>query len=158
MDRGTGLICDQTVVLTGFYPYRDFETPLRRIRFNDPKTGKRLVFLTNHFALPALTITELYRCRWQIELFFKWIKKHLRIKQFYGTTENAVKTQIWTAVSTYVLVAIVKKRLKIQASLYEMLQILSLTMFEQTPLDMLFSQIRAAQNDANLGNQLILFH
>ena len=141
VDRSTGLICDQTIVLTGFYSSQNFDTPLRRIRFNDPKSGKRLVFLTNNFVLPALTITELYRCRWQVELFFKWIKQHLRIKQFYGTTENAVKTQIWTAVSTYVLVAIVKKRLKIQASLYEMLQILSLTMFEQTPLDTLLSQI-----------------
>ena len=157
VDRSTGLICDQTVVLTGFYSSQDFETPLRRIRFNDPKTGKRLVFLTNNFVLPALTVTELYRCRWQVELFFKWIKQHLRIKQFYGTTENAVKTQIWTAVSTYVLVAIVKKRLKIHASLYEMLQILSLTMFEQTPLDMLFSQIRPAQNDADAPNQMNLF-
>ena len=157
VDRSTGLICDQTVVLTGFYSSQNFETPLRRIRFNDPKTGKRLVFLTNNFVLPALTIAELYRCRWQVELFFKWIKQHLRIKQFYGTTENAVKTQIWTAVSTYVLVAIVKKRLKIQASLYEMLQILSLTMFEQTPLDMLFSQIRPSQNDANAPNQMNLF-
>ena len=141
VDRSTGLICDQTIVLTGFYSSQNFDTPLRRIRFNDPKSGKRLVFLTNNFVLPALTITELYRCRWQVELFFKWIKQHLRIKQFYGTTENAVKRQIWTAVSTYVLVAIVKKRLKIQASLYEMLQILSLTMFEQTPLDTLLSQI-----------------
>jgi hypothetical protein len=158
MDRSAGLICDQTVFLTGFYSSQDFETPLRRIRFNDPKTGKRLVFLTNNFLLPALTITELYRCRWQVELFFKWIKQHLRIKQFYGTTENAVKTQIWTAVSTYVLVAIIKKRLKIHASLYEMLQILSLTMFEQTPLDMLFSQIRAAQNNADAAKQLNLFH
>jgi hypothetical protein len=157
VDRSTGLICDQTVVLTGFYSSQNFETPLRRIRFNDPKTGKRLVFLTNNFVLPALTITELYRCRWQVELFFKWIKQHLRIKQFYGTTENAVKTQIWTAVSTYVLVAIVKKRLKIQASLYEMLQILSLTMFEQTPLDVLFSQIRPGQNDADAPKQMNLF-
>ncbi len=158
VDRGTGLICDQTIALTGHYSSKDFETPLRRIRFNDPKTGRRLVFLTNNFVLPALTITELYRCRWQVELFFKWIKQHLRIKQFYGTTENAVKTQIWTAVSTYVLVAIVKKRLKIQASLYEMLQILSLTMFEQTPLDTLFAQIRASQNDADASNQMNLFH
>jgi hypothetical protein len=158
VDRGTGLLCDQTVVLTGFYSSQDFDTPLRRIRFNDPKTGKRLVFLTNNFVLPALTITELYRCRWQVELFFKWIKQHLRIKQFYGTTENAVKTQIWTAVSTYVLVAIVRKRLKIQASLYEMLQILSLTMFEKTPLDTLFSQIRAGPNDADAPNQMNLFH
>ena len=158
VDRSTGLICDQTVILTGFYSSQDFDTPLRRIRFNDPNTGKRLVFLTNNFVLPALTITELYRCRWQVELFFKWIKQHLRIKQFYGTTENAVKTQIWTAVSTYVLVAIVRKRLKIQASLYEMLQILSLTMFEKTPLDTLFSQIRAGQNDADAPNQMNLFH
>ena len=157
VDRSTGLICDQTVVLTGFYSSQNFETPLRRIRFNDPKTGKRLVFLTNNFVLPALTIADLYRCRWQVELFFKWIKQHLRIKQFYGTTENAVKTQIWTAVSTYVLVAIVKKRLKIQASLYEMLQILSLTMFEQTPLELLFSQFRPGPNDANAPNQMNLF-
>ncbi len=157
VDRSTGLICDQTIFLTGFYSSQNFETPLRRIRLNDPKTGKRFVFLTNNFVLPALTITELYRCRWQVELFFKWIKQHLRIKQFYGTTENAVKTQIWTAVSTYVLVAIVKKRLKIQASLYEMLQILSLTMFEQTPLDMLFSQIRQGQNDVDAPNQMNLF-
>jgi hypothetical protein len=158
VDRSTGLICDQTVVLTGFYSSQDFDTPLRRIRFNDPNTGKRLVFLTNNFVLPALTITALYRCRWQVELFFKWIKQHLRIKQFYGTTENAVKTQIWTAVSTYVLVAIVRKRLKIQASLYEMLQILSLTIFEQTPLNTLFSQIRAGQNDTDAPNQMNLFH
>jgi IS4 transposase len=116
------------------------------------------VFLTNNFVLPALTITELYRCRWQVELFFKWIKQHLRIKQSYGTTENAVKTQIWTAVSTYVLVAIVRKRLKIQASLYEMLQILSLTIFEQTPLNTLFSQVRAGPNDADAPNQMNLFH
>ncbi len=158
VDRATGLICDQTVVLTGFYSSQNFHTPLRRIRFKDPKTGKRLVFLTNNFLLSALTITELYRCRWQVELFFKWIKQHLRIKQFYGTSENAVKTQIWTAVSVYVLVAIVRKRLKIQASLYEMLQILSLTMFEQTPLNTLFSQAQDRQNDTELANQLNLFN
>jgi hypothetical protein len=158
VDRTTGLICDQTIVLTGFYSLKDFETPLRRIRFKDPKTGKRLVFLTNNFILPALTVTELYRCRWQVELFFKWIKQHLRIKQFYGTSENAVKTQIWTAVSVYVLVAIVKKRLNITASLYEMLQILSLTMFEQTPLNTLLSQIHVAPNDGDFANQLKLFN
>ena len=157
VDRSTGLICDQTVVLTGFYSREDFETPLRRIRFNDPNTGKRLVFLTNNFVLPALTIADLYRCRWQVELFFKWIKQHLRIKQFYGTTENAVKTQIWTAVSTYVLVAIVKKRLNIQASLYEMLQILSLTMFEQTPLNTLLSKFAVGQKDVGASNQMNLF-
>jgi IS4 transposase len=157
VDRATGLICDQTIVLTGFYSLKGFETPLRRVRFNDPKTGKRLIFLTNNFVLPALTITELYRCRWQVEIFFKWIKQHLRIKRFYGTTENAVKTQIWIAVSVYVLVAIVKKRLNISASLYEMLQILSLTMFEQTPLNILLSQIGAARDDADFSNQMNLF-
>lgn len=157
VDRTTGLICDQTIVLTGFYSLKGFETPLRRIRFNDPKTGKRLVFLTNNFVLPALTITDLYRCRWQVELFFKWIKQHLRIKQFYGTSENAVKTQIWIAVSVYVLVAIVKKRLNISASLYEMLQILSLTMFEQTPLNSLLSPIRIARDDVDFANQMNLF-
>jgi hypothetical protein len=157
VDRTTGLICDQTIVLTGFYSLKDFETPLRRIRFNDQKTGKRLVFLTNNFVLPALTITDLYRCRWQVELFFKWIKQHLRIKQFYGTSENAVKTQIWIAVSVYVLVAIVKKRLNIAATLYEMLQILSLTMFEQTPLNTLLSPISIARNDDDSANQLNLF-
>jgi hypothetical protein len=158
VDRTTGLICDQTVALTGFYSLKGFETPLRRIRFNDPKTGKRLVFLTNNFVLPALTITELYRCRWQVELFFKWIKQHLRIKQFYGTSENAVKTQIWIAVAVYVLVAIVKKRLNISASLYEMLQILSLTMFEQIPLNTLLSQINVTQNEGDFANQLKLFN
>jgi hypothetical protein len=157
VDRTTGLVCDQTILLTGFYSLKGFETPLRRIRFRDPKSGKRLIFLTNNFTLPALTITELYRCRWQVELFFKWIKQHLRIKQFYGTSENAVKTQIWIAVSVYVLVAIVKKRLNISASLYEMLQILSLTMFEQTPLNSLLSTINMARDDADFANQMNLF-
>ena len=141
VDRTTGLICDQTIVLTGFYSRQDFDTPLRRIKFKDPKTGKRLVFLTNNFVLPAITIAELYRCRWQVELFFKWIKQHLRIKVFFGTSENAVKTQIWIAVSVYVLVAIVRKRLNLSASLYQMLQILSLTMFERLPLDQLLGNI-----------------
>jgi IS4 transposase len=158
VDRTTGLICDQTIVLTGFYSHKGFQTPLRRIRFKDPKTGKRLIFLTNNFALPALTITDLYRCRWQVELFFKWIKQHLRIKQFYGTSENAVKTQIWIAVSVYVLVAIVKKRLNITASLYEMLQILSLTMFEKSSLNTLLSLVGTDQNDTDFSNQLNLFN
>src|SRR6266851_4429572 len=118
-DGKTGLICDQSVVLAGFYSHQSFQAPLRRIRFKDPETAKTLVFLTNNFALPAFTITELYRCRWQVELFFKWIKQHLRIKAFYGTSENSVKSQIWIAVSAYVLVAIVKKRLHLSASLYE---------------------------------------
>jgi hypothetical protein len=157
VDRSTGLICDQTIVLTGFYSRQDFDTPLRRIKFKDPQTGKRLVFLTNNFALPALTITELYRCRWQVELFFKWIKQHLRIKVFFGTSENAVKSQIWIAVSVYVLVAIVKKRLNLSASLYEMLQILSLTMFERVPLDQLLADIVTDDTQVISDNQLKLF-
>ena len=157
VDRSTGIFCDQSVMLTGFYAQQDYSALLRRIRFKDPKTGKRLIFLTNNFALPPLTIANLYRCRWQVELFFKWIKQHLRIKQFYGTSENAVKTQIWSAVSVYVLVAIVRKRLNITASLYEMLQILSLTMFEKTPLNTLFSQSSGSQNDSDSDNQLNLF-
>jgi hypothetical protein len=157
VDRNTGLICDQTIVLTGFYSRQDFDTPLRRIKFKDPETGKRLVFLTNNFALPAITIADLYRCRWQVELFFKWIKQHLRIKVFFGTSENAVKTQIWIAVSVYVLVAIVKKRLNLSASLYEMLQILSLTMFERIPLDQLLSNIVTDNIQRLAANQLNLF-
>lgn len=154
VDRTTGLICDQTVVLTGQFTPQYFPAPLRRIRFNDPASGQRLVFLTNNFQLPALTIATLYRCRWQVELFFKWIKQHLRIKAFFGTSENAVKSQIWIAVSVYVLVAIVKKRLNLRASLYEILQILSLTMFERTPLN----QLLAPTATAKLGeNQLPLF-
>jgi hypothetical protein len=157
VDRSTGLVCDQTVTLTGFYSHKGFSAPLRRIRFKDPETGKRLVFLSNNFALPALTITKLYRLRWQIELFFKWIKQHLRIKAFFGTTENAVKTQIWIAVSVYVLVAIVKKRLQLSASLYEILQILSLTMFERMPIDQLLSLQSIVVVEPVSGNQLTLF-
>lgn len=157
VDRSAGLICDQTVVLTGFYSRLDFDTPLRRIKFKDPESGKRLVFLTNNFALPPITITELYRCRWQVELFFKWIKQHLRIKVFFGTSENAVKTQIWIAVSVYVIVAIVKKRLNLSASLYEMLQILSLTMFERIALDQLLNNIVTDNSEALSANQLNLF-
>jgi hypothetical protein len=158
IDRSTGLICDQTVLLTGFYSHQDFDTPLRRVRFKDPDTGKRLVFLTNNFTLPAFTITELYRCRWQVELFFKWIKQHLRIKVFFATSENAVKTQIWIAVSVYVLVAIVKKRLKLSATLYEMLQILSLTMFERIPLDQLLNKFVTDEFQTLSPNQLNLFN
>jgi hypothetical protein len=158
VDRSAGLMCDQTIVLAGFYSRQDFDTPLRRIRFKDPETGKRLVFLTNNFALPALTITELYRCRWQVELFFKWIKQHLRIKVFFGTSENAVKTQSWIAVSVYVLVAIVKKRLNLSASLYEMLQILSLTLFERMPLNQLLASINADDSVEVFANQLNLFN
>jgi hypothetical protein len=157
VDRTTGLMCDQSVVLTGFYSRQGFEAPLRRIRFKDPETAKTLIFLTNNFALPALTITELYRCRWQVELFFKWIKQHLRIKVFFGTSENAVKSQIWTAVSAYVLVAIVKKRLHLTASLYEILQILSLTMSEKIPLDQLLAQTMSNEIQPVSDNHLILF-
>ena len=157
IDRTTGLICDQSVVFTGFYSHQGFEAPLRRIRFKDPETAKTLIFLTNNFVLPALTITELYRCRWQVELFFKWIKQHLRIKAFFGTSQNAVKSQIWIAVSAYVLVAIVKKRLHLPASLYEILQILSLTMFEKIPLDQLLAQTISDQIQPASDNQLILF-
>ena len=157
VDRRTGLISNQTVVLTGYYSHKGFDAPLRRIRFKDPESGKTLVFLTNNFVLPALTITRLYRLRWQIELFFKWIKQHLRIKVFFGTSENAVKTQIWIAVSVYVLVAIVKKRLALSASLYEILQILSLTMFERIPLDQLLLLSEAECMSSNSINQLNLF-
>ena len=157
VNRATGLVCDQTVVLTGFYSRKGFEAPLRRIKFNDPETGKRFVFLTNNFTLPALTITQLYRLRWRVELFFKWIKQHLQIKAFFGTTENAVKTQIWIAVSVYVLVAIVKKRLDCSASLYEMLQILSVTMFERMPINQLLSQQPQASDERVSLNQLNLF-
>ncbi len=157
VDKRTGLMCDQTVLLTWFYSRKGYPTPLRRIRFKDPTSGKTLIFLTNQLALPALTITQLYRLRWQIELFFKWIKQHLRIKTFFGTSENAVKTQIWIAISTYVLVAIVKKRLSLSASLYEILQILSLTMFEQTPLPQLLTFSQPTLLASTSANQLILF-
>ena len=138
VDRSTGIICDQTVVLTGITSHKDYPDHLRRIRFKDPDTGKTLVFLTNNFTFPAAVICALYKRRWQVELFFKWIKQHLRIKKFYGNSENAVKSQIWIAVSVYVLVAIVKKRLNLDASLYTLLQILSLTLFEKLPLQQAF--------------------
>ena len=134
VDKTKGLRCDQTVRLTGFYTSKDYPEKLRRIKYFDYESGRTFVFLTNNFLLPAMTITELYRSRWQIELFFKWIKQHLRIKTFYGTTENAVKTQIWIAVSVYVLIAIIKKRLNLDMSLYTILQIISVTVFNKTPL------------------------
>lgn len=157
IDKASGLRCDQTVVLTGVQSCTDYPPPLRRIKFYDAKHDQLLVFLTNHFDLPALTITELYRCRWQVELFFKWIKQHLRIKAFFGTSENAVKTQVWIAIAVYVLVAVVKKRLKIDASLYTILQILSLTLFEKTPLDQLLARIDREDESVENGNQLNLF-
>ncbi|MHB1292885.1 MAG: IS4 family transposase [Sulfuricella sp.] len=138
VDRSTCLICDQTIALTGTTSRKDYPEHLRRIRFKDPETGKTLVFLTNNFTLSAATICALYKARWQVELFFKWIKQHLRIKKFYGNSENAVKSQIWIAVSVYVLVAIVKKRLNLDASLYTLLQILSVTLFEKMPFQQAF--------------------
>ena len=145
VDKTTGLRCDQTVRLTGVTSANDHPQYLRYVVFYDEENDKRLGFFTNNFELPALTIAQLYKCRWQVELFFKWIKQHLRIKAFFGTNENAVKTQIWIAISVYVLVAIVKKRLGVAASLYTILQILSLTLFEKTPFDQLL-------NDAALQN------
>jgi len=136
---------------------RDYPQHLRRIKFYDAEHQKYLVFLTNNFDLPALTIAQLYRCRWQVELFFKWIKQHLRIKKFYGTTENAVKTQIWIAISVYVLVAIVKKRLQTEASLYTILQILSLTLFEKTPINQVVTNIKRQITKSKNDNQLNLF-
>jgi transposase len=154
VDRRTGLICDQTVELVWFYPAKSYPEPLRRIKYIDPQTLCRFVFLTNHFQLPALTIAQLYRSRWHIELFFKWIKQHLRIKAFYGTSPNAVKTQIWIAICTYVLVAIAKKRLQLPHSLYAILQILSVTLFEKTPIPQAFAQQRADVEMDTLKNQL----
>jgi hypothetical protein len=146
VDKATGLRFDQTVVTVGFYARRHYPDALRRIGYRDPKTGKALVFLTNNFTVPALTIAQLYHGRWQIELFFKWIKQHLRIKAFYGTSPNAVRIQIWSAVAVYLLVAILKKRLHLNASLYTMLQILSLTLFEKTPIAQALSQLPPASD------------
>jgi hypothetical protein len=156
-DRATGIICDQTIALDGFYTRQEYPEHLRRIRFKDAETGKTLVFLTNNFLLPAATICALYKSRWQVELFFKWIKQHLRIKRFFGTSENAVKSQIWIAVSVYILVAIVKKRLNLDASLYTLLQILSVTLFEKMPLQQVFTTSASLENQADLNNQLFLF-
>lgn len=156
-DRGTGLICDQTIALNGFYASQHYPQYLRRIRFKDPETGKTLVFLSNHFQLPALTICALYKCRWQVELFFKWIKQHLRIKRFFGTSENAVKTQLWIAVSVYVLIAIIKKRLNLDVSLHTLLQILSVTVFEKIELTQAIADAPMDKNQTTIDNQLILF-
>ena len=156
-DREAGVVCDQTIALNGFYTQQHYPAHLRRIRFKDPETGKSLVFLTNQTTLPALTICALYKGRWQVELFFKWIKQHLRIKRFYGTSENAVKSQIWIAVSVYVLVAIIKKRLNLDASLYTLLQILSVTLFEKMPLQQAFPAIGADDLQSRSSNQLNLF-
>lgn len=157
VDKGTGILCDQTVVLTGVETRSTYPQPLRRIKYRDPETGKVLVFLTNNFALPALTIAQLYRYRWQVELFFKWIKQHLRIKAFYGISDNAVRTQIWIAISVYVLVAIVKKRLHVPLSLYTILQVLSLSLFERMPLHQVLTNSDYTLYDSELSNQLNLF-
>lgn len=156
-DRSIGIICDQTISLDGFYTQQDYPEPLRRIRFKDPESGKTLVFLTNNFTLPAATICALYKCRWQVELFFKWVKQHLRIQRFYGTSENAVKSQIWIAVSVYVLVAIIKKRLNLDASLYTLLQILSVTLFEKMPIQQALQGISGEAENIDFNNQLNLF-
>ena len=157
VDKTTGVQCDQTIVLETFYSYQGYPQPLRRIRYYDEKLGKRLVFLTNDFELPATTIAALYKSRWQIELFFKWIKQHLRIKTFYGTNQNAVKAQIWIAVSVYLLVAIAKKRLGLPQSLYTILQILSVSVFEKAPLAELFSPSNYKTPNPHSPNQLLLF-
>jgi len=157
VDRSAGIICDQTVALIGTTSRKDYPEHLRRIRFKDPETGKTLVFLTSNFALPAATICALYKARWQVELFFKWIKQHLRIKKFYGNSENAVKSQIWIAVSVYVLVAIVKKRLNLDASLYTLLQIFSLTLFEKMPIQQAFAGSDYKSEHGEDCNQLNLF-
>ena len=158
VDKSTGLRCDQSIVLKSFYPLKNYSDKLRRIRYVDPQTGQRLVFLTNCFALPALTIAQLYKCRWQVELFFKWIKQHLRIKAFYGTSENAVKTQIWIAISIYVLVAILKKRLRLKLSLYTILQILSVTLFEKVPILEALTTTDYRTETPQLRKQLLLFN
>ena len=157
VDPSTGVRSDHTVILTAIDSAKAYPDPLRRVSYFDAETNQRLKFLTNNFVLPALTIAQIYKCRWQVELFFKWIKQHLRIKAFYGTSENAVKTQIWIAVSVYVLVAIVRKRLGLEASLYQILQVLSVTLFEKTPI---LRALQASDSESDLldvGNQLILF-
>ena len=157
IDKSTGLRSDQTVVLVSFYPAKSYPEKLRRITYVDPESFERFIFLTNQFGLPALTITKVYRLRWQIELFFKWIKQHLRIKSFFGTSENAVKTQIWIAVSVYVLIAIIRKRLHLDLTLYKILQILSFTLFEKTPMDQLLTETTYSSEEHDISNQLELF-
>ena len=158
VNRSTGIICDQRVMLNGHYSAKKYPEHLRRIRFKDPESGKTLVFLSNNTTLPALSIAALYKSRWQVELFFKWIKQHLRIKRFLGTSENAVKTQIWCAVSTYVLIAIVKKELHLDASLYTCLQILSVSVFEKTQISCALQADRSQSIETPIANQLNLFN
>ncbi len=157
VDKSTGLKSDQTVVLTGYYAKKDYPEKLRRIRYLDSETEKIFVFLTNNFILPSLTIARLFKARWRIELFFKWIKQHLRIKAFYGTSSNAVKTQIWIAISVYVLVAILKKRLRLDQSLYTILQVLSVTLLEKIPILSALQEVNYNNEPVDYGNQLLLF-
>jgi hypothetical protein len=157
VDRDTGMICDQSILLSGFYSARDYQEKLRRIKYHDAETGKTLVFLTNNFTLPSLVIAKLYQQRWQIELFFKWIKQNLRIKRFYGTSENAVKVQIWIAVSVYLIIAIIRKKLNIEASLYTILQVLSVSIFERTMINQLLTFDDYTTDQATLSKQLNLF-
>jgi len=157
VDKSTGLICDQTVVPTGRLTKKGYPEKLRRIKYFDHETQKRFVFLTNNFVLPAITITKLYKCRWQVELFFKWIKQHLRIKTFYGTSENAVKTQSWIAISVYVLVAIIKKQLRLELSLYTILQILSVTLLEKEPMLQLLTELDRPKTNDVPSKHLFLF-
>jgi transposase len=157
VDKTTGLRCDQTITLTGINSKKYYPKEMRRVVYYDADIGKRFVFLTNNFTEPALTIAKLYKCRWQVELFFKWIKQHLRIKAFYGTSENAVKTQVWIAISVYVLIAIIKKQLNLDRSLYTILQILSITLFEKTPILQVFSDVLPISNEADLKKQLVLW-
>lgn len=158
VDKQTGLRCDQTVVLTGVTSATDYPEPVRRIRYVDQQTQKGFVFLTNETTLPALVITQLYKARWRVELFFKWIKQHMQINTFYGTSENAVKTQVWIAVSTYVFVAILKKRLQLKQSLYTILQILNLCLFEKRPILQVFSELESTTKAESQDNQLLLFN
>lgn len=156
VDKATGLKCDQTIVLTGFYPSKDYPEKLRRIKYFDEENQETLIFLTNNFVLPPLTIAKLYKCRWQVELFFKWIKQHLRIKSFFGISENAVKTQIWIAISVYVLVAIIKKQLHLDLDLYTILQILSVTLFERMPILQVFTKPDYRKPITSCYKQLLL--
>lgn len=158
VDKSDGIQCDQIVTLKGYYAKKDYPEKLRRIRYFDSKNNQTIVFLTNNFSLPAKTIADLYRCRWQVELFFKWIKQHLRIKAFFGANENAVKTQIWIAISIYVLVAIVKKTLNLDQSLYTILQVLSVTIFEKMSILQIFSNATFTNQDKHISKQLNLFN
>jgi len=157
IDNSTGLRCDQTIALTGINSSKEYPDKLRRIKYFDSDNNLYLTFLTNNFMLPAQTVAKLYKCRWQIEIFFKWIKQNLRIKSFYGTSENALKTQIWIAVSVYVLIAIIKKRLDLELSFYTILQIFSVTVFEQVPIIQVLTDINIETQMANTCNQLVLF-